>query len=67
MLAYYGATYAADPGPDFGKITAVFAVDANWTGHKQYGYCRAPAGARPGQPETWYWGPVKSLPARSIN
>jgi hypothetical protein len=38
---FYGATYSTDPGPDFGRITSVFEVEADWDGYRFHGYCRA--------------------------
>jgi hypothetical protein len=35
---YYGATYSIDP-ENFGEITAIFEVNANWDGYRFHGYC----------------------------
>lgn len=35
----YGATYCTESGEDFGKITAIFEVDADWDGYRFHGYC----------------------------
>ena len=34
----YGATYNTSPD-QFGEITAVFLVDADWQGFRFHGYC----------------------------
>lgn len=36
---YYGATYCTESGEDFGKITAIFEVAADWDGYRFHGYC----------------------------
>ena len=35
----FGATYDTNPGEDFGKITGIFPVGADWDGHRYHGYC----------------------------
>ena len=35
----YGATYCTESGADFGKITHVFPVAADWDGYRYHGYC----------------------------
>ena len=35
----YGATYNTESGEEFGKITSVFQVDADWGGYRHHGYC----------------------------
>ncbi len=35
----YGATYCTEVTEDFGKITAIFEVAADWDGYRFHGYC----------------------------
>ena len=38
MKMHYGATYSTD-SENFGEITSIFEVDANWDGYRFHGYC----------------------------
>ena len=40
---FFGATYCTESGEDFGRITSVFAVDADWVGYRFHGYFRPSA------------------------
>lgn len=35
---YYGATYSTDR-ENFGEITSIFVVGADWDGYRFHGYC----------------------------
>jgi len=37
-MTYFGATYSTDP-ENFGEITAIFEVAADWDGYRFHGYC----------------------------
>lgn len=42
MEMHFGATYSTE-SHNFGEITSVFVVDADWDGYRFHGYCRPSA------------------------